>query len=143
MFEKKINLKSLLTSKKGGLSSIIAIVVSIIMVLSLISYSVLSQVAGAKATADKAAMEQQKINLMLQNPNIVTGNTVITYINYAIMEDSGLKVTVELSGGTKRDFVSGDVWDESLEIMDNELYEMIKKYDSVNMLTHITFEIYK
>jgi hypothetical protein len=71
-------------SKKGGIGAIIAMIVGIILVLGLVAYAVLGQVAGAKDVGDRAQVEQDKINRMLEDPNIVTGNIVKNYVQSSI-----------------------------------------------------------
>lgn len=67
-------------SQKGGIGAIIAMIVGIILVLGLVAYAILGQVAGAKDVGDRAQIEQDKINRMLEDPNIVTGNIVKNYV---------------------------------------------------------------
>ncbi len=129
MSKTRISFLKVLKSNKGGLATIIAIVVSIIMVLSLVSYSLLNQVAGAKATADNAAMEQQKINIMLQNPNIVTGNVVKDYMR----NETELGISVTVDG-----ISSGEV--AASNIVDSVLYKMTKDYNEDGLLSSIEFE---
>lgn len=75
------------------MDKVIATVVGIILVLGLISYAILGQVAGVKDTGDKALIEQSKINQMLEEPDVVTGSTVRNYI------DMGDDLTNYLSSG--------------------------------------------
>lgn len=71
----------LFKSKTGGIGAIIAMVVSIILVLGLISYAVMNQVAGAKSTGDKAAKDQQRVAALIDDGNTVTGDIVKDYRN--------------------------------------------------------------
>ncbi|MCX8130730.1 MAG: hypothetical protein N3I35_11600 [Clostridia bacterium] len=67
-------------SRKGGIGAIIAMIVGIILVLGLVAYAVLGQVAGAKDVGDRAQVEQDKINRILEDPNVVTGNIIKNYV---------------------------------------------------------------
>lgn len=143
LFLKRIKpFKDLLKSTKGGLATIIAMVVTIILVLLLISYAVLSQVESAKDTGDKAKMEQQKVSHLLQNPDSVTGNTVKDYINRATAEGSILTVSVQSYDedgtlGTAVEYTEGDSGDDSIE--DSALYTMSKTYNANGLLSEVSF----
>lgn len=120
-------IRKLISERKGGIDSIIAMVVGIVLVLGLISYAVLSQVSGAKDTGDKAMIEQDKVNLMLQNPDIVTGNVVKRY--YEQMTAGGYTVTVNLSSGTF----------DITKVTDEALFEEAKTYNANGSLSQITY----
>lgn len=106
----------------------IATIVGIVLVLGLIGYAILGQVAGAKDIGDQAAMEQHKVKLMLQDPSIVTGNTLKGYelslgvesIN--IFEDSERTTIISINA-----------------IKDGALFEMTKEYDANGILSEVTF----
>jgi hypothetical protein len=127
-------LRKLLRSKKGGVGSIIALLITIILVLGLISYSVLGQVEGVKDTGDKASIEQQKINLMLQDPNVVTGNTIKSYIGQA-----GTSLTVRIKNSSDIDFVVYNTVPANPNINDGGLYNMLKNYNSNGTLSQVSF----
>jgi hypothetical protein len=126
---KKKEVKKLFKSRTGGIGAIIAMVVSIILVLGLIAYTVLGQVAGAKDTGDRAQIEQDKISQMLQDPNIVTGNVVKNY--YSQMGNGGCTVTVSLSDSRTFDGVE--------DIVDGALFKEDKAYNADGKLSLITF----
>jgi hypothetical protein len=126
---KKKEVKKLFKSRTGGIGAIIAMVVSIILVLGLISYTVLGQVAGAKDTGDRAQIEQDKINQMLQDPNIVTGNVVKNY--YSQMGDGGYSVTVSLT--------APKIFAKVEDIVDGALFKEDKAYNADGKLSLITF----
>jgi hypothetical protein len=125
------SLKKLLHSERGGISTIIATVVTIILVLGLIAYAVLSQVAGVKDTGDKAQIEQQKINQMVQDPNTVTGNVVKNY--YSKRSQMNIYVTV-------RDTTGASVSDVLSVVKDNGLYKMAKTYNTNGELATVSFD---
>jgi hypothetical protein len=125
------SLKKLLHSERGGISTIIATVVTIILVLGLIAYAVLSQVAGVKDTGDKAQIEQQKINQMVQDPNTVTGNVVKNY--YSKRSQMNIYVTVRDTTGTS-------ISDVLSVVKDNGLYKMAKTYNTNGELATVSFD---
>lgn len=133
--------KEMFKSQKGGIGTIIAVLVTTILVLGLISSAILSQVAGAKDTGAKAEIEQQKINRMLQEPNVVTGNTVKSYISQAVSSGSSLKVTVKSyvgdALGEAVEYTSGS--SSASNVKDNALYTMSKSYDANGELAEINF----
>ncbi|HEX2926044.1 MAG TPA: hypothetical protein VHP38_07290 [Ruminiclostridium sp.] len=108
-----MRLFSAVKSEKGGIGAIIAMIVGIILVLGLVAYAVLGQVAGAKDTGDKAQIEQDKINRMLENPNIVTGNIIKNYVQ------SNVAVTVNTVAITTTNIST---------IVDGSLYEITGKH---------------
>ncbi len=103
----------------------IATIVGIVLVLGLIGYAILGQVSGAKDMGDRAAIEQHKVNQMLQDPNIVTGNTVKSYYGTGI----GLDIR--------------DEDDDKLSISDvaeGALFKMTKYYNANGELESIDFD---
>lgn len=122
-------IKSLLSSRTGGIGAIIAMVVSIILVLGLIAYTVLGQVAGAKDTGDRAQLEQDKINQMLQDPSIVTGNVVENYFNQR--NQGGYTVTITLANGATTSSMS--------DVSDGALFKEAKTYNANGKLGTIAF----
>lgn len=122
--------KKLMKNHNGGIATIIATVVTIILVLGLIAYAVLSQVAGVKDTGDKAQIEQQKINQMVQDPNTVTGNVVKNYYN----KRAQLNITV-----TVMDTTGANVSDVLGTVKDNGLYKMSKTYNTNGELATVSF----
>lgn len=108
------------------MEKIIATVVGIILVLGLIAYAILGQADGVKNTGDKANVEQQKISLMLQDPNIVTGNTVKSY-SRQLKE----KVSVCDKDGSKTIEISN--------VKDGALFSMKKTYDANGDLSEVEF----
>jgi len=110
------------------MDKIIATVIGIILVLGLIAYAVLGQVEGAKKSGDKAALEQEKINMMLENPNLVNGSKVKDYAEKA--SASGYTVTVKDPSGTAMDKDS---------VTDGGLFEMKKTYKADGSLGTVEF----
>ncbi len=113
------------------MEKIIATVVGIILVLGLISYAVLGRAAQVKDTGDKAGIEQQKISLMLQDSNVVTGNIVK---DYASREN--IEVKVDMVGSADYD----DEDDINDYVKDGALFEMTKSYDANGDLEEVYFE---
>jgi hypothetical protein len=127
---KQRNFKSLFGSRKGGIGAIIAMIVSIILVLGLIAYTVLGQVAGAKDTGDRAQIEQDKINQMLQDPSIVTGNVVENYYNQSTQ--GGYKVSITQPDSTTTLPIE--------KVVDGALFQETKSYDANGKLATISFK---
>jgi len=127
----KRTLNRLVQDNRGGIATIIATVVTIILVLGLIAYAVLSQVAGVKDTGDKAQIEQQKINQMVQDPNTVTGNVVKNYYS----KRSQLNITVYV-----RNTMGYSVSDVMSTVKDNGLYKMSKTYNTNGELATVSFD---
>lgn len=75
----KKGLKKILKSKKGGIATIITIVATTILSMGLFSYTIMSQSTAVKETGDKALLDQSRINLLLENPDYVTGKVVLSY----------------------------------------------------------------
>ena len=126
---KKMSFKGFCGSRSGGIGAIIAMVVSIILVLGLIAYTVLGQVAGAKDTGDRAQIEQDKINQMLQDPSIVTGNVVENYFNQ--QTQGGYSVAITLVGGTLTNSLT--------DVSDGALFKEAKTYNANGKLATIGF----
>lgn len=126
---RKSRINRIIKSETGGIGAIIAMVVSIILVLGLIAYTVLGQVAGAKDTGDRAQLEQDKINQMLQDPSIVTGNVVKNY--FIQQSHGGCSVTISLIGG-KLNIGEAD-------IIDGALFTEDKQYDANGKLAKVDF----
>lgn len=127
----KRTFKRLVQDNRGGIATIIATVVTIILVPGLIAYAVLSQVAGVKDTGDKAQIERQKINQMVQDPNTVTGNVVKNY--YSKRSQMNIYVYV-------RDTSGYSVSDVLSTVKDNGLYKMAKTYNTNGELATVTFD---
>ena len=79
------------------MEKIIATVLGIVIVLGLISYAILGQAAGIRDLGDNAKLEQKKISLMIKDANIVTGGTVLDYVNQG---GSGLNIYIYQSNNT-------------------------------------------
>lgn len=127
---RKNGIKGLLRKKTGGIGAIIAMVVSIILVLGLIAYAVLGQVAGAKDTGDKAQLEQDKINQMLKDPNIVTGNVVKNYNSQRTQ--GGYTVSMTKPDGTSPLLIT--------DVVDGALFREAKSYNASGELASISFK---
>jgi hypothetical protein len=122
--------KKILKSENGGIGQIIAMVVSIVLVLGLIAYAILGQVAGTKATADKAGVDQNKINLMLQDSTVVTAETVKYQMNN---HPTTLAVAVQDTVGTAIAL--------STSISDSALFRITSKTNDANgVMTSITYK---
>ena len=107
------------------MEKIIATIVGIILVLGLIAYSILDQVAGVKDTGDRASIEQRKINMMLQESDIVTGLKVRDY------NARGINTTIfEIDGETSM---------SSTQVRDGGLFRMEKSYDVNGDLSDVAF----
>ncbi len=128
--ENRVKLGRFLRSNNGGIGEIIAIVVSIVLVLGLIAYAILGQVAGTKSAADKASNDQNIVNRMLQEGDVVTGSIVKN--NYLGNPVQGITVTVCQSDGTT---VIG-----SSAITDTMLFKMTKTYTN-GAVTAIKFTL--
>ncbi|GAB6088041.1 hypothetical protein [Alkaliphilus crotonatoxidans] len=103
----------------------IATIVGIVLVLGLIGYAVLGQVSGAKDMGDRAAIEQHKVNQMLQDPNIVTGNTVKSY--------SGTGIGLDIRDADNDRLSISNV-------VEGALFKMTKSYNANGELESIKFE---
>ena len=77
----KNRLKKMLKSRKGGIPTIITIVATTIVAMGLFSYTIMNQSTSVKEAGDKALFEQSKINILLENPDHVTGKTVLSYVD--------------------------------------------------------------
>lgn len=103
----------------------IATIVGIVLVLGLIGYAILGQVSGAKDMGDRAAIEQHKVNQMLQDPNIVTGNTVKGYIG---------------TGIALSPYDINDKFIQPKNVSEGALFRMSKHYNSDGELEEIVFK---
>jgi len=122
---------NILTKQNGGIGTVIAVLITTILVLGLISTVILNQVTGARQTGEKAISEQQKINLMLENPNIVTGSTVKDYISMSNVSAAGISVTI-----------NGSSYDEKVNnVNESALYEMEQTYGADGKLEKVNFKL--
>lgn len=115
------------------MDKIIALVLSIILVLGLFAYAILGQVSGIKDTGDKASIEQRKVSRMIQDPSLVTGNTVRNYISQA---SSNLTVNVDNLEGPDETYNSAQ---SSTSVNDSAIYTMSKSYNANGELSAVTF----
>jgi len=69
----------LLKSRKGGIPTIITIIATTVVAMGLFSYTIMSQSASVKESGDKVLREQNKINLLLDNSDYVTGKVAVDY----------------------------------------------------------------
>jgi hypothetical protein len=90
------NMLKSMKSRKGGIPTIITIVATTIVAMGLFTYTILNQSTSVKEAGDRALFEQTKMNVMLDNPDYVTGKTVLSY--YDRLGDAN--VTVYQSNGT-------------------------------------------
>jgi hypothetical protein len=85
-------------SRKGGIPTIITIVATTIVAMGLFTYTIMNQSTSVKEAGDKALMEQSKMSVMLENPDYVTGKTVLSYFdrlgetNVKVYKSDGLAV---------------------------------------------------
>jgi hypothetical protein len=77
-------------SRKGGIPTIITIVATTIVAMGLFTYTILNQSTSVKEAGDKALFEQSKMNVMLDDPDCVTGKTVLSY--YDRLGEANVKV---------------------------------------------------
>lgn len=110
-------------NEQGGMATIIAIVISIILVLGLISYAVLSQVSGVRDTGDRALVEQNKLQRLLSDPNVVTGSTVKRMYNQL--------------GSTSVTLPAGSI----SSIKDGALFHMQKTLDASGEVVSVSFTV--
>lgn len=115
------------------MDKIIALVLSIILVLGLFAYAILGQVSGIKDTGDQANVEQSKISRMIQDPNMVTGNTVRNYISQA---SSSLTVHVDNLEDDDEAYPSTS----TTSVKDSAIYTMSKSYNDNGELSEVSFE---
>ncbi|MDD5602889.1 MAG: hypothetical protein PHG48_02245 [Eubacteriales bacterium] len=134
--------KPALRSRKGGISTVIAVLVTTVMALGLVSYSITGQVASAKETGEKAQLEQQKINLLMQDGSYVCGSTVKGYIAQAAAEGSTLTASVQsYENGVPGDvfiYTAGDIPDYTM-ISDSSIYHILRTYDAAGKLSALLF----
>ncbi|MDF2522567.1 MAG: hypothetical protein K0R31_208 [Clostridiales bacterium] len=134
--KRRSKVKKILQSEKGGIGTIIATVVTIILTLGLIAYAVLGQVAGAKDVGDKGQIEQQKVLQLIQDQDTVTGNTVKSYISQAIVTNSILKVAyTNINTGTATIESRGSM---PTDIKDSAIYSITKQYNANGELILVT-----
>ncbi len=114
------------------MEKIIATVVGIILVLGLISYAVLGQAAQVKDTGDKAGIEQQKISLMLQDSNVVTGNIVKDYAS-----QENIDISVNMVDDNSTYSTETQIYEN---VKDGALFEMTKSYNANGDLEGVSFE---
>ncbi|MBN4051002.1 MAG: hypothetical protein COA82_04595 [Alkaliphilus sp.] len=107
----------------------IATIVGIVLVLGLIGYAILGQVAGAKEIGDQAAMEQHKIKLMLNDPSIVTGNTLKWYVQSL----GASNIKVDYFGDGK------ELGEDITAVKGDALFTMVKKYNANGELSGADF----
>ncbi|WP_432664791.1 hypothetical protein R9X47_00870 [Wukongibacter baidiensis] len=112
------------------MTRVIVLILILVLTLSLFGIAVLGQASGARELAERGTIEQDKVNMMLSNPNIVTGNTVKSYIARA-SKDSNLTIDV--------DDEDGDPLSES-NIIEGALFEMEKTYDEDGKLERVDFD---
>lgn len=94
------------------MDKIIATVVVIVLTLGLISYAIIGQIGGIKDAGDQVSSEQNRLNIMMSDPDIVTGSTVKEHqANSAI---KGFTVTLQNEKGEP---LTGEINDKSLFIM--------------------------
>ncbi len=117
------------------MEKIIATVVSIILVLGLISYAILAQVEKVKDTGDIAQMEQDKIKQIVQDPNVVSGNTVKDYV-----EQASANFTVVI------DYADTNITDQTItssstttSVKDTALFKITRKYNVDGELDEVDF----
>lgn len=107
------------------MKEVIATVIGLIIVLLLIGTTLMPQQEGIKQAGDKAQKDGQKINVMLDDPNNVTGTTAITYL-------SKTGVTVKLGGSTVT---------KAADFKETNVYKMAKTYDTDGNLKEIAFTL--
>lgn len=76
----KKKIMRLLKSRKGGIPTIITIIATTVAAMGLFSYTIINQASSAKEAGDKALVEQNKLNMMLENHDYVTGKTVLDFV---------------------------------------------------------------
>lgn len=129
-----------MASQRGGIGEVIAIVVSIILVLGLISYALIGQVAAAKEMGDKSQAEQQKLAQMLQDPNLASGSMVMYYIRQVKGGGASFDVTYVNLGGDAAGVTIDSAEDAfPSDIKDSSIYAMSKEYDASGNLSKIKF----
>lgn len=110
------------------MEKIIATVLGIVIVLGLISYAILGQAAGIRDLGDNAKLEQKKISLMIKDANIVTGGTVLDYVNQG---GSGLNIYIYQSNNTTEI--------QPANVIESAIFKMRKTYNPSGEVTAITF----
>lgn len=62
------------------MDKIVVLVLLIAVTLGLFSFSIMGQVANARGLVDFAEEEQSKVRILLSNPDVVTGDVVLGYL---------------------------------------------------------------
>ena len=106
------------------MQQIVATVVSIVLVLGLVSYGLVSQVQSVKDTSDLASQKHSKLEMLLNDPDIVTGKTIDDY------SKKGISVTV---------FQTDGITDLGREYESDELFEITKIYGTDGELSSCRF----
>ncbi len=109
------------------MNNAIAIIIAIVLTLALIATGVVKLVTGGNDLGDQAAKDQEKLKILLQDANTVTGNIVKSYNSR-----SDLTVTAFQSNGTTA-ITTID------SIHDTALFKMTKTFDENGQLTSIKF----
>lgn len=94
------------------MDKIIATVVVIVLTLGLISYAIIGQIGGVKDAGDQVSSEQNRLNIMMSNPDIVSGSTVKEHQGNALIK--GFTVSLQ---NEKGEVLIGEINDKSLFVM--------------------------
>lgn len=113
------------------MTRVIVLILILVLTLSLFGIAVLGQASGARELAERGTIEQNKVTMMLSNPNIVTGNTVKSYIDKADV-DSNLEVEVKTEAGGSGTLTKS-------EISEGALFKMVKTYNADGELKEVNF----
>lgn len=114
----------------------VAIVVSLVLTLALIGYAIIPKVAAAQDISDKTDIEVSKMSSVMDDPSIVTGNTVFTYDRQSQQfKNSGLdSFNVYVQDEDGKGIKPSDV-------RSNALYKIYKEYNALGKLEAVTFTL--
>jgi hypothetical protein len=69
-------IKKLTKRQEGEIAGVIAAVISIVLVLGLIAYAIMGQVTSVKDAGDNGKVKQDKLGVLMNDSDVVTGTTV-------------------------------------------------------------------
>ena len=106
------------------MDKIVVLVLLIAVTLGLFSHSILGQAANAREFVDFADEEQTRVRILMTNPDVVTGETVL---KYASREDIGIGI-LDTDGNSVQE----------ANINQAGYYEMERRYEN-GIMNYILF----
>ncbi|SHK59505.1 hypothetical protein [Paramaledivibacter caminithermalis] len=109
---------------------VVIFILFLVLALGLFSYAVLGQAAGAREMSAKSEIEMNKVSMLIDDVETVTGNTVKSYYNRALNDDD-LTVDIDDEDGDKL---------EIDEVVDGAMFKMKKTYNEDGVLSRVDFD---